>query len=312
MARPRNRISLAIALCLCLIIATPLATPAADTATPAITTPKATLPPPGITGYTARSLATLSPTAARLVAAFGGTVSLAIALPGRGIVYTMNDDTRVPLASVTKLLIMLALLDQTISSPRALSDNEGMLLDAMITASDNDAADELWDDIGGNAGLRSFLTHANVTGVTLSPDDDWGDTAASGGTVAVLLARLVTGDLLDASGRARALDLMSHVIPDQHWGVTAFTGDVIPESMTVGVKNGWYPDDDDGWRVTSAGVIVPKAGGQAYTIAILTSGQPDLSSGIAAIEAITRALALAITAAPDLYPVPGVTGGNPR
>jgi len=312
MARRRNRVTLVIALCLCLTIAPPLATLATDTTTPAITTPKATLPPPGITGYTSYSLATLSPTAARLVAAFGGTVSLAIALPGQGIVYIVNDDTRVPLASVAKLLIMLTLLDQTISPPRALNDNEGILLDAMITASDNDAADELWDEIGGNAGVRSFLTHANVTGVTLSPDDDWGDTAASGGTVAVLLARLVTGDLLDAPGRARALDLMSHVIPDQHWGVTAFTADAVPNSMTVGVKNGWYPDDDGCWRVMSAGIIVPKAGGQAYTIAILTDGQPNLASGIATIEAITRAIALAITAGPALYPVPGVTGGLPR
>jgi len=303
-----GRVPLPIWLCFCLTVAA-LPMPATHTVADATTTLTADAPARAHAGYTPLPLEALSPAAARLVAASDGAVTLAVALPGQGIVYTANDDTRLPLASVAKLLIMLTLLDQTLQPPRDLRNDERELLDAMITVSDNDAADELWDEIGGNAGVRSFLARADVSGVTFSPDDDWGDTAASGEAVAVLLARLVTGDLLDAPRRALALDLMSRVIPDQHWGVTALALDVVSGGVTIGVKNGWYPNDDEsGWRVTSAGVVVPQFGGQAYTIAVFTSGQTDLASGVATIEAITRAIAAAL--AP--YPVPGLSGNTPR
>lgn len=307
MAQRLNRIALTIVLCFCLTIAALLAAPVAADMPHGAAAPIPTLPPQIRTRYTPLSLAALSPAAGHLVAMSGGAVTLAIALPGQGIVYAANSDTRLPLASVAKLLIMLTLLDQTMTPPRDLSDNERVLLNAMITASDNDAADELWDEIGGGAGVRSFLSRADIMGVTLSPDDDWGDTAASGETFAVLLARLVTGDLLDPPRRTLALDLMSHVIPDQHWGVTALAGDLVSGDVTVGIKNGWYPDDD-GWRVTSAGVVVPGAGGQPYTIAVFTGGQPDLDSGIAIIEAISRVIATAL----GPYPVPSSPGGTPR
>ncbi len=309
MAHRRDGVSFSIWLCICLIVAVPLAAPvAADTTAtvPDTATPTPGPPPRMLAGYTPLPLASLSPTAANLIAASNGAVTLAVALPGQGIVYTANSDTRLPLASVAKLLIMLTLLDGTMRPPRELSEDERESLNAMITVSDNDAADALWDEIGGSAGVRAFLDCVGITGVTFSPDDDWGDTAASGEAVAVLLARLETGDLLDAPRRALALDFMGRVIPDQHWGVTALALDVSP-GVTVDVKNGWYPDDD-GWRVTSAGIIVPKAGGQSYTIAVFTGGQSDLVSGIATIEAITRAIAAALTQ----DPVPGLSGNTPR
>lgn len=304
MANWPRRVSLLIWLCACLTVTAPVA---AETTATTTDTPMPDPLPQTFAGYRPLPLAALSPTAARLVAASDGAVTLAVALPGQGIVYTANNDTRLPLASVAKLFIMLTLLDQTMQQPRDLRDDERDVLDAMITVSDNDAANALWDEIGGNDGLRVFLDRAGISGVTLSPDDDWGDTAASGEAVAVLLARLVTGDLLDAPRRALALALMSRVIPDQHWGVTALTLDIAPGGLTVQVKNGWYPDDD-GWRVTSAGIVVPKTGGQAYTIAVFTGGQTDLAAGIATIEAIARAIAATLTP----YPVPGLSGSTPR
>jgi beta-lactamase class A len=225
----------------------------------------------------------LSPEAANLAGGLDVPLGIAVVVPERGVVYVQNGGQHFYMASVAKVPIMLALMDKSIREGRALSSGELRLVENMITHSDNDAAITLWGEIGGAAGLGDYLSAAGVDGIR--PDDRWGESAATAPAVALLLEKLVAGDLLDGPSRAIAMDLMTRVETDQRWGVTAGAASPFGRA-TVGVKNGWYPADD-GWWLNSAGFVLA-AGGPSYTMAVLSADQPTFAGGVWTIERIAR------------------------
>jgi hypothetical protein len=91
-----------------------------------------------------------------------------------------------------------------------------------------------------------------------------------------------------------ALELLTNVIVGQTWGVpagAAQSGDEI-----VGVKDGWYPDDD-GWRVNSVGFISPLSpGAPPYAIAVMTNYQSSMEYGIETIEGLAAPVYAALRA----------------
>ena len=79
-----------------------------------------------------------------------------------------------------------------------------------------------------------------------------------------------------------AVNLLRGVQPDQRWGVSAAFTD---SESTVAVKDGWYPDDDDDWRVNSAGFSY--IGTNPVALAVLTEHQPSFEAGVTVVNNVS-------------------------
>jgi hypothetical protein len=169
---------------------------------------------------------------------------------------------------------------------RLVSEWELSMMWPMITQSNNDTTDALWSDLGGGPGVAACLEGLGAGGITPYNGPYWGTSTASARGIATLMARIAYGDVVNAEHRTAALTMLVSVVPGQRWGVPAGADSSAEE--IVGVKDGWYPDDD-GWRVNSVGFIAPLAGGEApYAIAVMTNEQSTQEYGIATIEGLAE------------------------
>ena len=193
-------------------------------------------------------------------------------------------------ASVIKVITLGALLYQLQREHESLSPEQASLATAMITESDNDAQDTLWNEIGMPA-LQAFVNAARMNHTVLGTDDFWGLTEVNAHDELCLLQLLITHNkVLNAASRRYALTLMADVMPGQRWGVPAG----VPADMTVHVKYGWLPDPDL-WDINSIGDFTRRD--LDYSIAILTSDDPDMSYGVDTVEAIARLINRALAEA---------------
>lgn len=250
------------------------------------------LPPP----VRMRPLSQLSPEASRFIAERGGSVSVGVFVPADNAVYVASPELAVPMASVAKLVILLALIDRAESAGRTLTADEVALVEPMMVWSDNESATLLWDALGGGHGVSLYLERLGVRGIVLDPLA-WGDSHASGPAVAWLLAQLAFGDLVNPEHRELALGLLGRAAAEQPWGVSAGVMRKGADAF-VGAKDGWYPVAS-GWRAGSAGLVLPAAGQAAttvpYSIAVLTAENADLEDGIATIEGLVDRVQAALT-----------------
>ena len=208
------------------------------------------------------------------------TVGIAAADPEEGIRCRYHQWREFHSASVIKVITLCALLYQ-LQGRANLSPYQADLAQVMITESDNDAQDTLWNEIGMTA-LQRFLTAAGMNHTVLGTDDYWGLTEVNAHDELRLLQLLITRNtVLDAASRRYALALMADVVPDQRWGVSAGA----PPDVTVHLKNGWLPDPDL-WDVNSIGDFTRHD--LDYSIVILTSNDPDMASGVATVETVAR------------------------
>ena len=187
-------------------------------------------------------------------------------------------------ASIVKAIIMAALLRWHQETGTPLSSWEKSEATQMITQSDNDAATDLWDELGMD-NLQDFLNLAGMSETELGQDGQWGLTQVTAHDEMLLLKLLTApNSVLDAASRAYQLSLMSQVTSWESWGVTAGT----PSGVTWHVKNGWLPDAT-GWHINSIGTF--SGDGKDYMIAVLsdnTDMNDDEQYGINTIEDVAR------------------------
>jgi beta-lactamase class A len=185
-------------------------------------------------------------------------------------------------ASVVKVDILATLLWQGQQSGQRLSGDEEDLAEAMITESDNDAADALWDTIGGARGLTTANRVFGLTQTTPGEAGYWGSTTTTPADQVRLLAMLTDeSGPLSADSRAYELGLLGDVESDQRWGVPAAAGST---TTAVYVKDGWLssPSDDGLWIVNSIGRLVEP--GHDWLVAVLSNHHADEDPGIALIQ----------------------------
>jgi beta-lactamase class A len=196
-------------------------------------------------------------------------------------------------ASIVKVQIMGAALNQAQASGQPLPPSQAALMGPMIESSDNDAATTLLADVGGPSALASFdkaagMTQTQPSTLALIPGTDlpgWGLTLTTALDEVVLVARFAyPGPVLDDASRAYGLSLMEHVEAGQDWGVSGG----VPAGTTVALKNGWLPVGTSGWQVDSIGWV--RGHGRDYVLAVLASGNPTEEYGIGTIETIARAV----------------------
>ncbi len=111
-------------------------------------------------------------------------------------------------ASIVKVDILAALLHQGEQQGTRLSDEEQNLATAMIENSDDDAATNLWTDIGQQTGLASFDSLIPLPDTVSGTDGHWGGTTTTGADQVDLLRELVLPSrLLEQSAQSYELGL---------------------------------------------------------------------------------------------------------
>ncbi len=207
--------------------------------------------------------------------------------------WVLHPGLREYAASIVKVQIMGAALNQAQASGQPLPPSQAALMGPMIEASDNDAATTLLADVGGPSALARFdkaagMTETEPSTLALIPGTDlpgWGLTRTTALDEVVLVARFAyPGPVLDDASRAYGLSLMEHVEPGQDWGVSGG----VPAGTTIALKNGWLPVGTSGWQVDSIGWV--RGHGRDYVLAVLASGNPTEEYGIGTIETIARAV----------------------
>lgn len=186
------------------------------------------------------------------------------------------------MASIVKVDTLATLLHQKKQQGNTrLSGSERSLATSMMQTSDNDAATQLWDQVGGPDGVATF--NAKVPGMSATtPNKAWGMSKTSAADQNALLNVFVHPNrLLTTAQRHEALGLMEHVTPSQAWGVSAG----VPHGVTVALKNGWLPRPH-GWQVNSIGII--SGNGRHYLVSVLTARNPSEQYGIDTIEGVSR------------------------
>jgi beta-lactamase family protein len=206
------------------------------------------------------------------------TLSLAIRDNRTGATLTYHPSTRYQTASTVKVDILATLLYQCKQQNRDLTSYEKQEAELMITQSDNNAASELYEDIGSDSGLNEANETFGLTHTTAGTDEMWGVTLTNPVDQLTLLDTVLRPDgPLGADRSAYLRGLMGQVESDQQWGISA----AVDGDEDFILKNGWdiYRD---GWNINSIGRITGPD--SEVTLCIYSTGSPDMSTGIKRVE----------------------------
>ncbi len=213
--------------------------------------------------------------ASEFAAARAGTVSFATVnsegkLRGRAL------DRRHPSASLVKAMLLAAEVRRLAHDP--IDSETDSLLRAMITVSDNDAADAIYARIG-DAGLNAVAARAGMTRYTVA--GHWGNSQIAAGDMALFFADLDAA--FPRRHREYAKGLLGSIVPDQSWGIPDAAG----ERWAVRFKGGWLPDHA---LVNQAAELRERDGGRELSIAVLTDLQPSHEYGVETVRGIAQRL----------------------
>jgi len=206
-----------------------------------------------------------------------GAVSYAVADDDGKIIASYRKDAPVNSASLSKAMIMAAVLQ---SDP---TGEQRALLDAMITRSDNVAANTLFKQVG-EAAIDDIADDARMQNFDLVQKLQGGSSGAY----------ILGYSQLTAADQARFFARIFKIIPQRNvdyakqllsgvtegrWGVFNLG------NGTAYGKSGWRPEDNGGWTVNNAG----QYNGKGY--AVLTEGSSDEEYGIQSLNGVYSRLA---------------------
>jgi beta-lactamase class A len=197
--------------------------------------------------------------------------------------YRLNPQDTEKTASTIKVDILATALHVAQLQHQPLPANEAAAAVPMITQSDNDAASDLYNDVGGWSAIGPFNASSGMTHTTPNAQGYFGETYTTAADQITLLKQvMLPGGELSVASRRYEYELMHHVIASQRWGITGG----VPATATVAIKNGWLPEST-GWHVNSIGRL--QGDGRDYLIAVYTSFDSSWAYGINTIEHIAAA-----------------------
>ena len=202
-----------------------------------------------------------------------GMLSVAVFDRRSGNTYVYNPTARNECASIVKVLILASVCDRAQGQGRQLKAWEKSQAFVMIRDSDNTAATNLWQLVGGAPAVQDMATRLGMQQTITNTA--WGLTTTSALDQVRLMNEICyQGRLLGMSHRRYIVDLMGSVTPSQRWGVGSVG--------TAQVKNGWLPYEGQ-WRINSIGHV----GGSSrnHTMAILQT-TPTMESGTAIADEV--------------------------
>ncbi len=133
-------------------------------------------------------------------------------------------------ASVVKAMLMVAYLNEPSVRNRDLNAHDRQILTPMITESDNDDAQIVFDTVGQGA-LKGLARRVGMTHFATSPI--WGETEVTAADQTRFF--LHVDSFIPARHRAYAMSLLAGIVPSQRWGV----GEVAPKGWKLYFKGGW-------------------------------------------------------------------------
>jgi hypothetical protein len=194
-------------------------------------------------------------------------------------------------ASIVKADILSTRLYQLQQEGSQLSSGEEALATSMIEDSDNDAATALYNDDGGDSGVDAANRAFGLTETTAGDETYWGVTSTTvDDQIRLLRVIFTTPSPLSSASQDYIRGLMGQVEPDQAWGVTA----AADSGTSYEVKNGWLPRPEwnDLWEVNSIGSVTHN--GHHLLIAVMSSYDASMASGISLVEEIAQKAADAV------------------
>ncbi len=192
-------------------------------------------------------------------------------------------------ASVIKVDILEALLARAQAEKAALTAAQKSLATLMIEDSTDDAATDLWDTVGGAAGLARYDKVIGLTQTHLNTAGYWGlSTTSALDQVRVVEQLMLQSSPLTAASRRYELTLMRNVAPYEAWGVSSG----VPTGAIVALKNGWDPITGL-WQINSEGWV--DGGGRNYVISVMCWGAQNETVGITAIDGLSSAISDALS-----------------
>ncbi|QKW08804.1 serine hydrolase [Streptomyces sp. NA04227] len=213
-----------------------------------------------------------------------GTVAVSVHDPGTRTSCALHAKSAFDSASIVKVTVLAALLRTAEQEHRALTAEERDRAEAMITESDNKATSALWKQLGRER-IQDFLDAAGMRDTVPGPGRFWGLTRVTAEDEQRLLDLITRANpVLSDASRARLLEDMAAVVPDQRWGTPAGA----PATELAHLKNGWLEREKQGWRVHSIGAF--QGAGRAYTMTVLTQGNKNFAYGVDTIEGVARAV----------------------
>jgi hypothetical protein len=196
--------------------------------------------------------------------------------------YIYRPGIREVTASMEKMDILAVLLWECQNAHRSMTAKELSLATKMIEYSDNNAAEQLWVDIGQLPSVTTFNDHLHYTqSIT---NWDWGlfDTTPHD-QLNLLKTILFPNVYLTPASQAYEQNLMENVVDYERFGIP--TG--VPTNATVGVKNGWYPETTTGWQVNTAGYV--HLNKTYYLAVIMTASNPSEAYGKEVVGRVSQA-----------------------
>lgn len=183
-----------------------------------------------------------------------------------------------PSASVVKAMLLVAYLRYgPPARQREVDAASDALLYPMIHTSDNNAATAVLG-IVGDGGVERVAREARMT--DFAPSGTWWGltqiTAADQARFFYDIDRLVPRRFATYARR-----LLSGIAPEQSWGVPS----VARPAFSVYFKGGWLPK-----RGLVHQVARLERRGRAFSVAVLTDGDPSMAYGEATIEGVTQRL----------------------
>ncbi|WP_405147871.1 hypothetical protein OG308_30605 [Nocardia salmonicida] len=203
---------------------------------------------------------------------FRGSAGLAIMPVGGKKMVTFGNWSSGPAWSTIKVPLAIAALRNSASYATYAS--------AAITASDNGAADTLWDSLGGGGAaaqaVQNVLREGGDVRTTVPPTRTRADASIYGQAEWTLADQVRFASQLPCIPQSeRVVGLMQQIIASHHWGLGAFG--------SAEFKGGWGPDPAGKYLVRQFGLIDSPTG----RIAIAFAAQPDsggFSDGTAMLD----------------------------
>jgi len=188
--------------------------------------------------------------------------------------------------STPKLAMVVALREDARAGRVRLDATANRRIAAMLSVSDNRAADALWDGFGDSATwMRRFHSYGMTSaGYLAGFPRRWGFVRCSPEDLAALMAYVL--DKLDPRDRAYIVDAMRSVGPVQRWGVWG-----AGPGLSPGVKNGWSIEKENGrdiWITATVGFAGP---GERYIVAAMYHQPPGSGTIERGVHALTDLVA---------------------
>jgi hypothetical protein len=223
--------------------------------------------------------------AERIARSRDGVVSFAAVGPD-GTAVGYEPDRQFYSASVSKSMLLVAELRRLRREGTPLDQPTRSLLEQMITVSDNDAADAIYERVG-DPGLDEV---AEAAGMSHFGGDvgHWSNVKITAADMALFMSKL--DKLLALPYGGAGSEMLASVTPLQRWGIPQ----AAPDDADVRLKGGWRPSETGQLVHQAASVEID---GETYALAVLSDGNPSQVYGQETIRLIAAQLLRGVDAA---------------